>query len=308
MRAVDDTVSAGAFVRPSTSHPGADTMSYTSSTGAPSRRDVANLLKGAAGALTKTRRGPDQGEGRRVPRRDSYDQDDPRAKPWGRIGDGTTGEGLAHREALLTSAEELFELGRRETPAAKLREARARFDALSAELDAGGLPVGRAATIRQELAPLRELIETGRQRLQLVDLRVLKALLRFVDFKTGRLFPAIEAIAAKAACHRNSVVAALRRLKHHGFIDWVRRTIKTGNDGEFAPQREQTSNAYFFDNRRRMAPKVWQRFAQILAAKMRRLGNAAARAMSEAPTAEIQSPALRAALARVDAMLANANT
>ena len=42
-------------------------------------------------------------------------------------------------------------------------------------------------------------------------------------------------------------MAAIRRLRFHGLIDWVRRSIKTGNDGEFAPQREQTSNAYYFD-------------------------------------------------------------
>ncbi len=286
-------------------------MSHASLSSAPSRRDISNILKRTTGALTGGRRGPDQGEGVRVPRRNSYDEQDPRAKPWARIGDGSVGEGLAHRDALVDAAEEHFRQGRKETPAARIREVRAMRAALAAELDGGGLPAGRPASIRLELAKLDEILERGSLLLQRTDVTVLRALLKHLDFKTGRLFPAIVKIAEQAGCHRNSVVAALRRLKHHGFIDWVRRSTRTGNEGEFAPQREQTSNAYFFDHRRRMAPRTWSRFAQLLTARLRRLGNAAVRALAPGdppPIAGIQSSELREALARVDAKLANANT
>ncbi len=281
-------------------------MSHTQSTGAPSRRDVSNILKGAAGALSGGRRGPDQGEGRRVPHRHSYDEHDPRAKPWARIGDGTVGEGLAHRDALIAAAEEMYRESWRELPHVRVRLAREEYAALNAELEGGGLPIGRPAAIRLQLSKLRELIDRARDRLRRIDVTVLKALVQKIDFATGALFPSIDRIAGDAGCHRNSAIAALRRLKKHGFIDWVRRTTRTGNDGEFAPQREQTSNAYFFDHRRRMAERTWQRFWQLLQCKLRRLGPK--RPPQGAPEAVIQSPELRATLARVSALIPNAST
>ena len=38
-------------------------------------------------------------------------------------------------------------------------------------------------------------------------------------------------------------VAALKALRSHGFIDWLRRYVPTGNSGR-GPQVTQTSNAY----------------------------------------------------------------
>lgn len=37
---------------------------------------------------------------------------------------------------------------------------------------------------------------------------------------------------------------ALKRLKAHGFLDWLRRYVPTGNAGMRGPQVKQTSNAY----------------------------------------------------------------
>ncbi len=70
-------------------------------------------------------------------------------------------------------------------------------------------------------------------------------------------------------------MVGLKRLREHGFVFSVRRSKKTGNDGLFAPQREQTSCAYGFDHRRQMASRTWHRFMQKLEKKLKRLGRKA---------------------------------
>ena len=42
---------------------------------------------------------------------------------------------------------------------------------------------------------------------------------------------------------RDAVVRALRNLRTHGFLDWLRRYVPTGNEGR-GPQIRQASNAY----------------------------------------------------------------
>lgn len=80
-----------------------------------------------------------------------------------------------------------------------------------------------------------------------VGLEVLRELLRLVDYKTGALFPAIETIARNIKRARAAVVAAMARLKEHGFLTWIRRTEPTDNVGGYGPQVRQISNAYGFD-------------------------------------------------------------
>ncbi|MDF2603512.1 helix-turn-helix domain-containing protein [Sphingomonas sp.] len=281
-------------------------------------RDVQRLMKGATAHLSgRGRRGPDSGEGRRVPRRHSYDEADPRAKPWARIQDGSVAAGLAHREAMIATAEQLYVEQWRKFPLAEVRQVRAEREAAAAELEElaarspAEVPVGRPATLRQRLKDLDQHLAEADRRLHRIDVTVLKALLSFLDFSTGKLFPAIESIAAKAGCHRNSAIAALKRLKANGFIDWVRRTTMTGNEGEFAPQREQTSNAYYFDNRRRMAKRTWLRFTQILTAKLRRLGRVpAGQAMPPTPDPSVPQArgSMAEALASLGAALSRAST
>ncbi len=276
-------------------------------------RATRSLLKGAGAQLAGKARGRDHGEGRRVPRRHSYEVNDPRATPWTKVGDGSYVQGTMHCEALLKTAEELYHVDWKALPLRAVREARERHAACSAELNEllsrDDAPTGRPAAIRQELGRLGALLERADLSLRRVDLSVLKALLKRIDFRTGRLDPAIETIADDAGCHRNSVVGALRRLKAHGLIDWVRRTVRTGNEGEFAPQLEQTSNAYHFDHRRKMASRTWQRFLQILTSKLRRLGRMAkgVEVPTEAPSRP-KSPELAAALARMELTLQNAST
>lgn len=286
--------------------------------GASISRDVQRLLKGATAQLAgRGRRGPDTGEGRRVPRRHSYDEADPRAKPWARIQDGSVAAGFAHREAMIATAEQLYVEQWRKFPLSEVRQARAERAAAAAELDdlmtrsPAEVPVGRPAVLRQLIEKLDRELEDADKRLHRMDVTVLKALLSFLDFSTGKLFPAIERIAEKAGCHRNSVIAALRRLKANGFVEWVRRTTMTGNEGEFAPQREQTSNAYYFDNRRRMAKATWLRFTQILTAKLRRLGRIPP-GQASTPVADPAAPpapgSVAEALASLGAALSRAST
>lgn len=77
-----------------------------------------------------------------------------------------------------------------------------------------------------------------------VGMEVLRELLRLIDYKTGRLDPAIATLAQRIGRSIAAVAAALKRLKEHGFLDWLRRYVPTGNAGLRGPQVKQTSNAY----------------------------------------------------------------
>ena len=86
---------------------------------------------------------------------------------------------------------------------------------------------------------------------------------RCLDFGTGRCEPSIETIMRYTRYARATVVDALRRLKQHGFLNWVRRTRPTGNARGEGPLVAQMSNAYFFDLAS-LAGKAKQRFQQLL--------------------------------------------
>lgn len=143
-------------------------------------------------------------------------------------------------------------------------------------------------------------------------IRVLEALLRnFLDFKTGQLDPAITALMKVTALSKNAVVDALKRLKEHGFLDWVRRSQRTTNVGEAGPQREQATNAYHFDIAalgRKLgdaAKAVRARFLNLREARRRRAAKTPNPA-SPAPQAPPQppkqgDPALEAVLKRMAA-------
>lgn len=262
-----------------------------------------SLLKGAGAQLA----GKERGRDRRVHRL-SFDADqDPRAKPWRPVGDGSTRQGLVFREALLQAAREDYQQGWEESPLGQVREARRGLVALSAELDAmaadpHGRSPGRQAAIRIELAKLKAVLDRATERLRRIDVDVLEAVMAPICFVTGKLFPSHDWIARRAGCHRNSVINALRRLKARGFLNWVRRSVATGARDVFAPQREQTSNAYFFEHRQRMQSRLWQRFTQILAAKLRRLGCVPAGVDAGAPVLDPASP-LGSAIASLGAAL-----
>src|SRR4051812_34983180 len=65
----------------------------------------------------------------------------------------------------------------------------------------------------------------------------------FQNFRTGRLDPSLDAIAAKAGCCRRAVVDALARLRDLGLLHWQRRCEKT-RDAEGRFRLRQRTNAY----------------------------------------------------------------
>jgi hypothetical protein len=77
-----------------------------------------------------------------------------------------------------------------------------------------------------------------------IGLEVLRELLRLIDYKTGRLDPAIATIAARIGRSVAAVAEALKRLRTHGFLSWLRRYVPTDREGLRGPQVRQTSNAY----------------------------------------------------------------
>lgn len=76
-----------------------------------------------------------------------------------------------------------------------------------------------------------------------VAIEVLEYFVNLVDFRTGRLEPSIDTLMRRLKRSRDAIVRALRNLRKHGFLDWLRRYTPTGNDGR-GPQVRQASNAY----------------------------------------------------------------
>jgi hypothetical protein len=65
----------------------------------------------------------------------------------------------------------------------------------------------------------------------------------FLNHRTGRLDPSLDAIAVKAGCCRRAVVDALARLRDLGLIVWQRRCEET-RDAEGRFRLRQRTNAY----------------------------------------------------------------
>ena len=82
-----------------------------------------------------------------------------------------------------------------------------------------------------------------------IALEILALFGNLVSFKTGRLDPSLDWIMDKLKRSRDAVVRALKALRDHGFLDWLRRFEPIPNEGR-GPQVQQVSNAY-----RLFAPK-----------------------------------------------------
>jgi hypothetical protein len=76
-----------------------------------------------------------------------------------------------------------------------------------------------------------------------VAIEVLELLGHLVSHRTGRLEPSLEYLTQKLRRSKDAIVRALRSLRDHGFLDWLRRYVPTGREGR-GPQVRQTSNAY----------------------------------------------------------------
>ena len=76
-----------------------------------------------------------------------------------------------------------------------------------------------------------------------VAIEILDYMANLVDYRTGRLEPSLTTLMEKLHRSRDAIVRALKALRTHGFIDWLRRYVSTGNEGK-GVQYQQTSNAY----------------------------------------------------------------
>ena len=149
----------------------------------------------------------------------------------------------------------------------------------------------------------------GPFKLRRVDENVYRALLSFIRYATGELFPSYDAIAEAAGVCRATVAESLQRLKHWKLVTWVRRSVVAETAGEMGPQREQTSNAYHFGCEKQMEGRALAYFRTALKRNLGRLGGAVAPIVKRAdkPLAKAD-PALEASLARIEAtLLASAN-
>lgn len=123
-----------------------------------------------------------------------------------------------------------------------------------------------------------------------------------IDYKSGRIDPAIDTIAKAAKLCRNTVIRALARLKGLGLLDWVRRTQATDNVGGYGPQREQISNAYWF-TLEHLPKRVLQRFRDLWARKRIAQGNEPPAPRQARTIDDVADPALRATLRALEAGL-----
>lgn len=76
-----------------------------------------------------------------------------------------------------------------------------------------------------------------------IGVEILKLFVNLAIAGSCRVEPQLTWIMSKVRRSKCAVVAALARLRDHGFIDWRRRYVPTGNEG-LGPQVKQTSNAY----------------------------------------------------------------
>ncbi len=76
-----------------------------------------------------------------------------------------------------------------------------------------------------------------------VALEVVELLANLIHYRSGRLDPSLEYLMRKLKRSKDAITRALKALRAHGFLDWLRRYVPTGNEGR-GPQVRQTSNAY----------------------------------------------------------------
>ena len=102
-----------------------------------------------------------------------------------------------------------------------------------------------------------------------IALEVLDYLTRLIG-RDGRLEPSLDFLMRKLRRSRDAIHRALKALRQHGFLDWLRRYVPTGNEGR-GVQVQQTSNAYRLslpERARRLLGRMmgdspWRRIARI---------------------------------------------
>ncbi|WP_267382630.1 replication protein A [Sphingomonas sp. GC_Shp_6] len=145
-----------------------------------------------------------------------------------------------------------------------------------------------------------------------IGLKVYRYLMRLRGKKSGRLDPTIRWIADQVHHSRSAVAAALKRLKEHGFLDWIRRCQPVEGAQPDEQQTEQIANAYVLplpasaaERVRRMLRRPSE-FVRAVAERLARQRKLETSTVDEV-IGEVQDPALRAILARVRASVDSAN-
>lgn len=172
--------------------------------------------------------------------------------------------------------------------------------------------------VRQIVLAARRYELAGRQPggrngpLGFVALEVLEYLAHRVDFRTGRLEPALDTMQQVLKRSRDAIVRALKALRDHGFLDWLRRYEPTGNEGR-GPQVRQISNAYRLSLPKRAAALLGRYFgkaptpADALHIQEQRAAeieaHKASLSLAELPLFAIEDEGLAAALSRLGAVL-----
>lgn len=134
-----------------------------------------------------------------------------------------------------------------------------------------------------------------------IGLKVYRYLMRLRGKKNGRLDPTIRWIADQIHHSRSAVAAALKRLKDHGFLDWIRRCQPIEGAEPDEQQTEQIANAYILplpasasERVRRMLRRPSE-FVRAVAEKLARERKLTTSTVDEV-IAEVKDPELRALL------------
>lgn len=145
-----------------------------------------------------------------------------------------------------------------------------------------------------------------------IGLKVYRYLLRLRGKKNGRLDPTIRWVADHVHHARSAVAAAMKRLKDHGFLDWIRRCQPIEDAQPDEQQTEQIANAYILplpatasERVRRMLRRPSE-FVRAVAEKLARQRKLDTSTVEEI-IGEVQDPGLRAILARIRASVDSAN-
>jgi hypothetical protein len=145
-----------------------------------------------------------------------------------------------------------------------------------------------------------------------IGLKVYRCLLRLRGKQDGRLDPTYQWIADHVHHSRSAVGDALKRLKEHGFLDWIRRCQPIEDAEPDEQQTEQIANAYILplpasasERVRRMLRRPSE-FVRAVAEKLARQRKLDTSTVGEV-IAEVQDPELKALLANLRVGVESAN-
>lgn len=144
-----------------------------------------------------------------------------------------------------------------------------------------------------------------------VAIEILELFAHLVDKRTGRLEPSLDYLMRTLKRSRDAIHRALKALRAHGFLDWLRRYVPTG--AETGPKVLQTSNAYRLSlpaRAVRLLGRLFQPapvpddFTQAKAEQAAQIeAHKASLSLAELPLFMIEDEALAASLSRLGAAL-----